>query len=161
MEFIPYYLRRPAALLKIPQAIARGLTVEGFIRQLKASGMSYRRTLMLADFRSVSNTTAREGLLRYIRKTVFPSLRLIADVEWEKMTHEYMYRVKVFYREKPRGKLQEEFRNVMSNTPLTIEEIERTFEQRVSEKYDIETFRLVRVEAWSAFRRVSVETEGE
>lgn len=118
MSLLPSYLRRPASILQMPAAMARGLTVEGFIRELRSTIGTYRRTLMLSDWRSVNNIEARKDVVKYIRKDRLPSMKAVADVEWE-MSQEYMYKVHTRSQKQPGEPLTERFVNIMSDKLLT------------------------------------------
>lgn len=160
MALLPLFLRRPSAILKMPEAIARGLTVEGFIRELKSVGASYRRTLMLADWRSVANIEARKDLIKYVRKDRIPSARLVADVEWE-LSSEYMYKVKTWSRLRPDEPLTERFVNLMSDRALTPTEIEQQVESQWGEweRYSAEELKEVRV--WAAYHKIPIIESAE
>jgi len=155
MAIIPFYLRRPEAILRIPDAIARGLSAEGFIRELKSVGASYRRTLMLSDWRSVSNIKVKEGLLRYVRKDRLPATKAIADVEWN-FSQEYMYVANTWSRIRPDEPLISRRVNLMSDVALTPAEIEEQIYFRwtegVWEKYIAE--KLERVQVFSAYHKI-------
>lgn len=123
MADVPTYLRRSTAILKMPEAIARGLSITGFIKELKAEGLSYRRTNMLADWRSVAGIEAKKDVVKYVRRDRRPSVKAIADVEWE-LSKEFMYKVKVMVQVEPDEPLKERFVNIMSDrliTPIQIE----------------------------------------
>lgn len=118
MVDIPSYLKRSAAILKMPDAIARGLSASGFIKELKAEGISYRRTNMLADWRSVAGIEAKKDVVKYVRRDRRPSVKAIADVEWE-LSKEFMYKVKVTVQTEPDKPLTERFVNIMHDRLLT------------------------------------------
>jgi hypothetical protein len=153
MAIIPVFVRRPVAILKIPQAIAQGLTVSGFIRQLQDVGLSYRRTLMLADWRSQAGIEAKKDVIKYVRKDRLPSMRAIADVEWE-LSQEYMYKAKVWSQLRAGEPLTERLVNIMSDMPLTPTEIESQIYERWGEweKYSAEA--LKRVQVVGAYHRI-------
>lgn len=146
MVLIEAFLRRPTAILKIPDAISRGLSVEGFMRELKTLGLSYRRTNMLADWRSVAGIEAKKDVIKYVRRDRLPSMRSIADVEWE-LSKEYMYKVKAWAQTKPDEPLTERFVNIMSDKLLTPQEIESQIYSRWGEweKYQGETLKRLQV----------------
>jgi len=87
-------------------------------------GLSYRKTLMLSDWRTVSGIEAKKDLIKYVRKDRVPSARLLPDVEWE-LSREYMYKVNTLSRLKPDEPLQERFVNIMSDVPLSPTEVEQ------------------------------------
>lgn len=140
MAIIPTYLFRTTAILRLPQAIARGVTAEGWIRELKAAGLSYRRTNMLADFRSMLGIERKKDAAKYTRKDRLPSMHAIADVEWD-LSAEYMYKMRVWVRTAPDEPLHERFVNVMSDRLLRPSEAEAEVFKRWGtwEKYAGET----------------------
>jgi len=127
MALIPTFIKRPSAILKMPNAIMRGLSATGFLRELQGMGLSYRKTLFLSDWRSVSGVEAKKNLIQYVRKDRIPSARLVPDVEWE-LSREYMHKVKVWSRLKPDEPLTERFVNIMSDNPMSPLEIEAQVE---------------------------------
>lgn len=153
MAIIPFYVRRPAAILRMPEAIARGLTVQGFIRELTSIGATYRRTLMLADWRSVSGIEAKKDLIKYVRKDRLPTAKSIADVEWN-FSKEYMYVANTWSRLRPDAPLTQRTVNLMSDIPLTPAQVEQQISEGwgVWEKYGQE--KLERVLVKSAFHRI-------
>jgi len=156
MPLLPTFLRRPSAILKMPEAIARGLTVEGFIRELKDAGLSYRRTLMLSDWRSVAGIEAKKDVIKYVRKDRMPTMKAVADVEWD-LSAEYMYKVKVWTRTRPDEPLQERYVNVLSDRLLTPLQIEAQVESRWTE-WDTSGQKvwgeLVEARVWTALHRI-------
>lgn len=153
MAIIEAFLRRPTAILKMPSAIARGLSVEGFIRELKSLGLSYRHTNMLADWRSVSGVEARKEVIKYVRKDRLPSMRSVADVEWE-LSKEYMYKVKAWSRTKPDEPLTERFVNITSDKLLTPQEIESQIYSRWGEWEKYQGDALERVQVVGVYHKI-------
>ena len=123
MALLALNLRRPAALLKMAEARARGLTVEGFIKEIKGTIGTYRRQLMLSDWRSVNNIEARKDVIKYTRKDRVPSMRVVADVDWD-MSKEYMYKLSVKSKAGPGEPMEEKFVNVMHDKLLPRGEVE-------------------------------------
>ncbi len=114
---------RSAVIMRMRAAVKTGKSASAFIRDMRESGLSYRRTTMLADWRSVGNIDKKEGLLRYVRKDYQPSPALLAEVSW-KMSREFMYKVKVTTRLAPGKPLEERFVNIVNDRPMTPREIE-------------------------------------
>lgn len=126
MALLPSFMRRPSAMLKMKDAIARGLSVEGFIRELKSAGLSYRRTIMLADWRSAAGIEAKKDLVKYVRKDRVPSTRLIADVEWEFHKGKlYMYKFGYWMPGEDIGEEAKHGINIMSDDMITPAQAER------------------------------------
>jgi len=160
MALIPFYLRRPAAILKMPEAIARGLTPTAFIRELRETIGTYRRTILLADWRSQVGIEAKKDMIKYVRKDRLPSMRVVADVHWE-ISQEYMYKVQVWSRLQPDEPLTERFVNLLSDVPLTPAQIEEQIYGRWGEweKYSAES--LERVQVSMAYHKVPSPLEEE
>jgi hypothetical protein len=156
MALLPTYMRRPSAILKMPEAIARGLTVAGFIRELQEAGLSYRRTLMLGDWRSVAGIEAKKDVVKYIRKDRLPTIKAVADVEWE-LSKEYMYKVKAWSETKPGEPLTERFVNIMSDRLMTPAQIEQQVQERWGEWEKYEGERLKRVQVVGVYHRIEPE----
>ena len=130
MALIPPFVRRPSAILRIPDAIARGLSPTAFIQELKGMGLSYRKTLMLSDWRTVAGVEAKKDLIRFVRKDRLPSPAVMADKTWE-YSKEYIYKVNTWSRLKPEEPLTERMVTLLSDTPLTTREVE----EQIAEKW--------------------------
>jgi hypothetical protein len=137
----------------MPAAMARGLTVEGFIRQLAGTFGTYRRQLMLADWRSVNNIEARKDVVKYIRKDRLPSMRVVADVEWE-MSREYMYKCKVWSQTRPGEPMEERFINIMHDRLITTGEVTGLAGEMFREQSPKEIQAIKRVEVVGIYHRV-------
>ena len=123
MATIASYLKRPTAILRMPQAIARGLTPTKFLSQLKLQGLGYRKQRFLADWRNVSGTEKRRDALKFVRRDRRPPMAAIADVDWN-MSQEYMYKVRAWVRKSPGEPLTERLVNIPSDNPMTPAEVE-------------------------------------
>jgi len=153
MALLPFYLRRPAAILKMPEAMARGLTVEGFIRELRNTIGTYRRQLMLADWRSVNNIEARKDVVKYTRKDRMPSMRVVADVEWD-MSKEFMYKLSVKSMAGPGQPMEEKFVNVMHDKLLPRGQVEALAREMMAAQSPKEMQAVQRVELVGIYHRV-------
>ena len=120
----PGGIERAAVIPRIKSAIKAGKSASAFIRDMRAAGLGYRRTDMLADFRSAGNIEKKTGLLRFVRKDRMPSPALYADVSW-KLSKEYLYKLKVQTRLRPGEPETERWVNIISDKPLTPGEWER------------------------------------
>jgi hypothetical protein len=123
MADVPSYLRRSTAILKMPEAIERGLSASAFLKELQAEGIGYRKTRFLADWRSVAGIEAKKDVVKYVRRDRRPSVKAIADVEWE-LSKEFMYKVKVMVQVEPDKPLQERFVNIMHDRLMTTPQVE-------------------------------------
>ncbi len=148
MATIASYLKRPTAIMRMPQAIAKGLTPTKFLSQLKLQGLGYRKQRFLADWRNVSGTEKRKDALKFVRRDRRPPMALIADVDWN-MSQEYMYKVRAFVRTQPGEPLTERMVNIPSDRPLTPSEVEAEVYDRWTdeEKYQGETIERAQVVA--------------
>lgn len=101
------------------KAFRQGVSASRFITDRRAAGLpTYRRTDMLADWRSVNELEVKEGLARFIRKDRYPTERTMAAVTWE-TSKEFMYKVKSQSRLYPDAPITERFVNIMSDVPMT------------------------------------------
>ena len=146
-------LERSIVLLKMKQAFAEGLSASGFISDMKAEGLGYRRTTMLADWRSVNEVEKKAGLLRYVRKDYKPTQATIADVAW-KLSNEYMYKIRIQSRLRPTEPITERFVNIMQDRPLSPVEIEGLTWSLIGEQSPKRIGEVVSVTAFSAIHRI-------
>ncbi|MCP3678959.1 MAG: hypothetical protein GY782_01145 [Gammaproteobacteria bacterium] len=158
MALIPAYLKRPTAILKMPEAIARGMTASSFLRSLQVKGLGYRRTSFFKDWANAKGTEQKKGRLRFVRRDRRPPMSAIADVEWDN-NHAYMYKVRAWVRTSPDEPLTERFVNIVSDKELTPAEIEENVFERWSdwEKYAGEE--LERVQPVSGWHNTLAESE--
>lgn len=133
MAFIAFALRRPAALLRMPKAIASGMSPTAFLRQLKSKGLGYRKQRVFADWRSVAQIEAKKDALKYVRKDRYPSLTDYAETEWP-WQEEYAYKLKTLSRLKPDDPITERFVIIESDVPLTPGQMEEQVEERWVER---------------------------
>ena len=153
MAIIPSYLKRPTAIMSMPDAIKRGLTPTKFLSQLKLKGLGYRKQRFLRDWRNVKGTEQRKNVFKFIRRDRLPPMTALAEVDWD-MSQEYMYKVRAWVRAAPGEPLTERFVNIPSDRPLTLEEVEREVFERWNdwEKYEGET--LERTQAIAGWHHV-------
>jgi hypothetical protein len=114
---------RAEVIARMRVAFREGMSASTFIENMRAVGLSYRRTDMLADWRDVNELEKKEGLARYVRKGYVPSERSAEIKAWE-MSREYMYKVRSESVLRAGEPVVTRFVNIMSDKPLTIEEIE-------------------------------------
>lgn len=120
---------RAEVVQRMRKAIKAGLSASKFISEMRDIGLSYRRTVMLADWRDVGSIQKKEGLARYVRKGYVPSDR-IAEIHAWSMSKEYMYKVRSESILRPGEKPVTRFVNIMSDRPLTIGEVEAEIWER-------------------------------
>lgn len=133
-------------------AFRRGQSATSFLQDMKAEGLSYRRTDMLADWRSVNELEAKKGLMRFVRKDYYPTKTVIAAVEWE-LSQEYMYKVKVKSRIEPGVPITERFVNIMSDVPMTPTMVEQAVTEKWVEWEDYTAEAIEEMAVWSAVHR--------
>jgi len=124
---------RSEVVQRMRQAFAEGLSASRFIRDMRDIGLSYRRTDMLADWRDVGSITKKEGLARFIRKGYVPAANTAELRTWA-MSREFMYKVQYRRTMYPGEVVEPQFVNLMSDVPLTVEEIEQQAWQRSFEQ---------------------------
>lgn len=122
MALLPRALRRPTAILKMPAAIASGMSPSAFLRKIKKTTGGYRMTTFFADWRGVGNIEAKKDRRKYTRRDRLPKLKEVADVPWE-FSKEFMHKAAIYSRTAPGEPLTERFVNVMSDKLLTGQQI--------------------------------------
>lgn len=120
---------RSISIHKMRAAIKAGLSFTRFYREAAGEPWRKRKTVMLADWRDVGQITKKKGLARFVRKGYVPA-KYMAHVEAWAMSREYMYNVRCESILRPDVKPAIRFVNIMSDTPLTIEAIEREVWER-------------------------------
>ena len=123
-------IERAVVIAKMRGAFRAGLSGSGFIKQMKAVGLSYRRTDMLADWRSINELERKADAFKYVRKDYYATAKTLAEVEWA-LSKEFMYKVKVESRLRPGEPIVDRFVNIVSYNPMT----PRMVEQAVVEKW--------------------------
>ncbi len=160
MAIIALGLRRAIAIKLIPNAFKGGMSASSFINQLRVRGLTYRRTNMLSDWRTVNNIEAKADALKYIRKDRLPSVRSMADVEWA-YDKEYIYKAKTWSRIHPDEPLTERMVTFTSDKPLTPRQVEEQIATKWSawERYIPE--KVERIQTVSAYHRIESPLEAE
>ncbi len=121
---------RSEVIARMRSAFRTGQNVGSFINDMKAAGISYRRTTMLSDWRSINELETKGEAFKYVRKDYYPTTKSMADVEWN-LSQEFMYKVKVRTRTDPTAPITERYVNIMSDVPMT----PRMVEQALIEKW--------------------------
>lgn len=142
---------RAETIARMAGAFRKGLSAGRFIADMKTKGLSYRRSDMLSDWRSVNELVRKEGAAQFVRKDYFPTEKTMATVEW-RMSKEYMYKVKVQAVIKPGEPITERFVNIMSDVPMTPKMIEAEVEERWREQEQYAPEELTGLQVWSAVR---------
>jgi len=144
---------RAEVIARMRKAFRGGLSASSFINTMREAGLTYRRTDMLADWRSVNELEIKEGTARFIRKDRYPTEKTIAAVQWE-MSKEFMYKVQVHSQLKAGEPITEKFINIMSDVPMTPSMVEAEVEDRWSELQESAPGERVSLQVWSAVRQV-------
>jgi len=144
---------RAETIARMRGAFRAGLSASRFITDMAAVGLSYRRTDMLADWRTINELEVKEGLLRYVRKDRLPTEKTVAQVDWN-ISREYMYKVQVQSVIRVGQPMTERFVNIMSDVPLTPAgiELQVTEQWQQWERYAAET--VTGLQVWSAVHKV-------
>ena len=153
MATVPKYLRRSVAILKMPQAIARGMSATKFLSSLKITTGGYQKQRFLADWRTVAGIEKRKDAFKFVRRDRRPPMTAMADVEWE-LEKEYMYKARVFYRIRPDEPMQERFVNIPSDSPLTPAEVEAEVEERWEDPWKYKGETLERSQVTAGYHRI-------
>lgn len=133
-------------------AFRRGQSASSFLGDMKAKGLSYRRTDMLGDWRSVNELERKAGAMRFVRKDYYPATKSIAAVEWA-LSEEYMYKVKVESRLRPGDVLTDRFVNIMSDSPMTPAMVEQAVVEKWAEWEDYTAETIDKMVVWTAVHK--------
>jgi len=133
-------IERAEVIARMRGAFRKGQSASTFIKEITAEGLSYRRTTMLSDWRSINELESKKELYKYVRKDYYATSKSIAEVEW-KLSKEFMYKVKVQTRIDPKRPPSERFVNIVSDIPMTPAMVEQAVVEKwaVWEKYLQET----------------------
>ena len=146
-------IERAIVIALMRKAFAKGQSRTSFYNEMKAKGLSYRKTTMLADWRSEFNIKEKEGLMRFVRRDRRPTGIAIAK-DWRALSREYMYKVKVQSRISPDEPITERFVNIMHDRLLTRLEIEQLGWEMIGEQSPKEISKVVAVTAFETIQRV-------
>lgn len=145
---------RAEVIARMRIAFKKGISGSRFIRDMKAAGLSYRRSDMLTDWRDANNIMKVEGLARYVRRGYVPS-QSIAQLQARKLDKEYHYVVRVESRLRPDVDFTTRFIQIGADTPLTVEEIEREAFERTFGQSPPKPEEERKFTTWSVLHRVS------
>lgn len=145
-------IKRSQVIQLMSGAFKRGQSASAFISDMRAKGLSYRRTDMLSDWRSVNELEAKKGLVRFVRKDRFPARQAVAEVEW-KLSQEFMYKVRVESRLRPDAPVNVRFVNIMSDTPMTPSQVEQATIEKWAEWENYTGENLTNLTVWSAIHK--------
>jgi len=146
---------RSEVIARMRKAFKKGVSQTRFLADMKAAGLSYRRSDMIADWHDANKVAYQEGRMRFIRKGYAPADRIAELKEWA-MSKEYMYKVKTKSRLQPDAPITERFVNIMSDVPLTIREVQAQVEERWGEWEKYAPEELVSLQVWTAIHRVAI-----
>lgn len=147
-------IKRASVIGLMRGAFRRGQSASSFLRDMRSAGLSYRRTDMLADWRSVNELERKKGAMRFVRRDRFPATKAIAQVEWE-MSDEFMYKVKVESRLSPGDPLTERFVNILSDKPMTPAMVEQAVTEKWAEWEDYTAEAIEKMVVWTAVHKVT------
>lgn len=144
---------RAEVVQRIKSAIEKGQSASSFITDMRKAGLAYRRTDMLADWRTQGDYTKKEGLLRFVRKDRYPTTEIVRAEAW-RMDKEFMFQVRLHIQRRPGEPLESQIVNITSDRPLTIGEMEQAALALDSEKYAVGEERIVGATAETGIRKV-------
>jgi len=144
--------KRAEVILRAKQAFQQGMSASSFISEMKEQGLSYRRTDMLADFRSVNELERKADAFRFVRKDYYPTERSMAQVEWS-LEKEFMYKLKVQSQTEPGGEITERFVNITSDSPLTPQQVEEQAEEMIKRQSPKKQKEVIGITGWTALHR--------
>jgi len=145
--------KRSAVILRAKIAFKQGLSASKFLDDMKARGLSYRRTDMLSDWRSVNELERKADAFKYVRKDRMPTARVIAQVDWA-LSREYMYKIKILSRTRPGEPITERFVNIMQDRPRTPGEIEALAWSLIQKQSPKLQAQVVAITPWTVLQKV-------
>ena len=146
-------IERAIVIALMRKAFAKGQSRTSFYNEMKVKGLAYRKTTMLADWRSLFSIKQKEGMLKYVRKDRYPTGIAVAK-DWRKLSKEWMYVMKVKSQITPEAEIREQKVNILSNRPLTVAEMEKYTWEMISEQSPKEISKIVDVTAFGAIHRI-------
>jgi len=147
-------LTRATVIAKMRGAFRAGVSASRFLADMKAAGLSYRRTDMLSDWRSVNEVEKKAGTLQFVRKDYYPAKTAMAQVDWA-LSKEYMYVIKVQSRLRPDEPLTERFVNIPTDKPMTPREVEALAWELIQEQSPKAIGEVEAVTGWTAVQRIA------
>ena len=153
-------LRRSVAIKLIPKAFASGMSASAFIRMLRVKGLTYRKTTMFSDWRTVLGIETKADVIKYIRRDRLPSVGSMADVEWG-YSKEYVYKAKTWSRIHPDEPLTERMVTFQSDTRLTIAQVEQEIGMKWAEWERYQPEKVERIQVTKMLRMVEAAYEME
>lgn len=134
-------------------AFRKGVSQTRFIADMKAAGLSYRRTDMINDFHTVSGIEKKSGLMQYVRKNYYPSKTVMAATTWRTST-EYTYTLRVKSRISPDAPITERMVKIPADRPLTPMEAEELTWEMIKGQSPKLVGLVEEITPWSAMQRV-------
>jgi len=134
----------------------RKQSASSFIWELRQKGLGYRRTIMLADWRTAGDIEAKTGLAQYVRKDRYPSAASLVVFETTKSIPEYMYQIKVKSIIHPDLPVDKQYVNIFSDVPLTPEQAEQAVVEKWAEWEDYTAIALEEPVLFTAYRTVLI-----
>lgn len=146
--------KRSEVILRAKKAFQEGISASRFITDMRGRGLSYRRTDMLSDFRSVNEMERKADAFRFVRKDYYATEKTMASVTWQ-MAKEFMYKLKVQSRLTPDAPIKERFININSDTPLTRGGVEAAAWEYIGEQSPDKRKQVEKILGWTAVQRIS------
>lgn len=146
-------IERAIVIAKMRSAFRKGMSASRFLAQMRAEGLSYRRTDMLSDWRTQNKIAKVAGELQYVRRDRLPTGIVIAKA-WPKMPKEYMYKLKVKSIIEPGEPVTERFTSFHTDKPLTPAQVEEQVALLWLKGELYEEEELIGLQAWTVFQRV-------
>lgn len=146
--------KRSEVIVRARKAFREGISATRFMIDMRARGLSYRRTDMLSDWRTVNELERKADAFKYVRKEYYPTERTMAQVAW-KLSHEFMYVVQVRSRITPDAPITDRNINIQSDKPLTRGQVELEAWEEIRKKYPAEIGQVEKVTPWTAMQRIT------
>jgi len=137
-------------------AIKRKQSASSFIWEMRQKGLGYRRTVMLADWRTAGDIEVKTGLAQYVRKDRYPSAASLVVFETTKTMPEFMYQVKVKSIIHPDEPIDKQYVNLFSDVPMTPDMVEQAIIEKWAEWEQYTAIALEEPVLFTAYRTVLI-----
>ena len=134
-------------------AAEAGLSANEAISQMQQGGIStYRRTDMLADYRSFANIPAKADMLKYVRSDYTPSQRLFTEVSGYQHSL-YRYQINFDLLKRSTGERFTFSTNVASDSALTKGEASANGINSIKDSMELSDIEITGYQLYGAFHK--------
>lgn len=138
-------------------AFRKGQSVTSFMRDMRLIYPKlYRKTVLLADWRTTGQIEAKKGLMRYIRKDRYPTAASMVVFETTKKIPEYMYTIRVKSVIHPGEPVDKQYVNIFSDVPMTPDMVTQAVVEKWAQWEDYTAIALEEPVIETAYRTIKI-----